>query len=211
MNDKKSRFFFAPIIAALGLVTLILPHETHAQDWIVGGAIGVAKQQDYSVAGPVASRDDTDTALSVFGGYTFGPIHGVLVSYLDLGTVTYSGPAFGGFAESLDADGIDVSYMARWSPGDQERIALLGTAGIFSWTQDVTYTDSTGAFRYGDNGQSLSLGIGAHINFSAEGTSAWAIHASYKYLRDVGDSGNSGHENDRDVISIGVAYRFRRD
>ena len=211
MNGKAIRSRSCPtFVAAIVCVTASLPLETRAQEWIVGGAVGTAKQHDYAVGGPVGRRDDTDTAYRLFGGYLVTPIHGVVVSYVDLGTVSYGGPAFGGFTDSLDADGIDVSYVAGWRPGEQERIALFGTAGVFSWKQDVTYTDSTGTFRYRDEGRSLSVGFGTEVNFNAAGSSACAFHAEYQLFSDVGKAGNSGHEDDRDLISVGVDYRFGR-
>jgi hypothetical protein len=45
---------------------------------------------------------------------------------------------------------------------------------------------------------------------SASGTSAWGINFEYQLFKDVGDANNSGHEYDRDMISVGVDYRFGR-
>ena len=211
MNQNTSQSPFGRILASLILCTVAgLPLGTQAQEWIVGGAVGTAKHHDYSVGGPVARRDDTDTAFRLFGGYLFSELHGVIGSFVDLGTPSYGGPAFGGFSDSLDADGIDVSYIAGFEPGDQERIRLFGTAGVLIWNQDVTYRDSTGRFDYGDGGTSFSIGIGTEINLDAAGTSAWGIHVGYQLFMDVGEAGNSGHENDRDTISVGIAYRFGR-
>lgn len=211
MNEKAHRSRLGPVFASVILWTTSgLPFDTQAQEWIVGGAVGAAKQHDYAVGAPIAARDDTDTAYRIFGGYLVTPIHGVIVSYIDLGTASYGGPAFGGFTDFLDADGVDVSYIAGWAPGEQERVALFGTVGVFSWQQDVTYTDSTGTFAYRDEGRSLSTGFGVEVDFSAAGTSAWAFHGEYQLFKDVGESGNSGHEDDRDMISFGVDYRFGR-
>lgn len=211
MNRKAHRSRPGPVIASIIVSTIAgLPSATRAQEWIVGGAIGLARQHDYAVGASIATHDDTDTAYRVFGGYLVTPMHGVVVSYVDLGTASYGGPAFGGFTDSLDADGVDVSYVIGWAPGEQDRVALFGTVGVFSWEQDSTYTDSTGTFAYRDEGRSLSIGVGTEVDFSATGTSAWAFHVEYQLFRDVGESANSGHEDNRDMISLGMDYRFGR-
>lgn len=211
MNEKAYRFLPGPVLASVVLWTMAaLPFETHAQEWIVGGAVGLATQQDYQVGATVAKHDNSDTGFRLFGGYLVTPMHGVIVSYVDLGTASYGGPAFGGFTDRLAADGIDVSYVAGWKPGEQDRVALFGTVGVFSWQQDVTYTDATGMFAYRDEGRSLSIGFGTEVDLKFAGTRAWAFHAEYQLFQDVGDSGNSGHEDDRDMVSFGVDYRFGR-
>lgn len=210
----KSKAHLSPtsrITAGLFLCAVAyLPQQTFAQSWIAGGAVGSAKQHDYEVGGPIATRDESDTSMRVFGGYLLGPMQGVIVSLVDLGTAYYDGPAFGGFTDYLDADGIDISYLAGWAPGTQQRVALFGTVGVFSWNQDVTYTDATGTYVFGDDGASFSIGFGTEVNFSAAGTSAWGLHFEYQLFKDVGEFDNSGHEYDRDLISIGIDYRFGR-
>jgi len=130
---------------------------------------------------------------------------------MDLGTSFYSGPALGGFADSLDADGFDVSYVVGWTPGEQQRISLFGTVGVFSWDQDIRLTDASGIFEFHDEGTSFSIGFGAEFNLSADGTNPWDIRVAYQLLNDVGDSNNSGLELDRETISVGIGYRFGRD
>ena len=175
-----------------------------AQGWVAGGAIGDASQQDYSVGGPIATSDDSDSASRLFGGYMFGPFHGVVASYVDLGTPYYDGPAWGGFTDYLSADGIDVSYVIGWAPGMEERVSVFGTVGFFDWTQDVTYTDPSGVYIYNDDGTSLSFGIGSEVRFGG----AWGFHFQWQIFQDVGDEDNSGHEYDRETLWLGAEYRF---
>ena len=207
MNARASRSLAgttALVLAALGAV----PDSARAQDWIVGGAIGSAKQQDYAVGGPVATRDDTDASFRTFGGYLVRPMQGIVVSYVDLGTASYEGPGFGGFADSLEANGVDFSYLAGFRPGDQQRISLFGTVGILHWNQDVTLTDAAGTFDYADDGTSFSVGFGTEISLGAG--NAWGILIAYQLFKDIGELENSGLEYDRETLSVGVAYRFGR-
>jgi opacity protein-like surface antigen len=179
-----------------------------AQGWIAGVAIGQATQQDYDVGGEIAARDDTDDSMRIFGGFLVSPMQGVIVSWIDLGTAYYDGPAFGGFVDSLDAEGYDISYIAGWAPGSQSRFALFGTVGVFAWDQDVVYADLSGISLYQDEGTSFSMGVGTEIQLGAN----FGVHLEYQLFKDVGDDGlgGSGHEYDRDVVSVGVSYRFGR-
>lgn len=209
MKPISFRAAAGPALLALGAIAIV-PGEAQAQSWILGGAVGSAAQQDYEVGAPITVRDDEDTAFRLFGAYLLTPMQGVVVSWIDLGTPRYEGPAFGGFADSLEAYGVDLSYLAGFAPGDQERVLLFGTVGIFHWNQDVTLTDASGTFEYGDDGTSFSVGVGADIRLGAGGTSAWGIQVAYQLFKNVGEAENSGHEYDRDLLSVGVDYRFGR-
>lgn len=175
-----------------------------AQGWIAGAAIGQAKQQDYEVGGPIDTRDDTDDSLRLFGGYLISPLQGFVISFIDLGTAYYDGPAFGGFRDYLDAEGYDISYIIGWAPGSQERVSLFGTVGIFAWDQDVFHVDATGPYPYQDSGTSFSMGVGTEIKLGGP----FGIHVEWQLFKEVGDRNNSGHEYDREVLSVGVSYRF---
>lgn len=200
-----------PLIPIIVLVATGMCGSALAQTWIVGGSVGAAQQQDYEIGGPVTNSDDVDTAFGVFGGYQIKQNQLVVASFVDLGEPSYSGSAFGGFSDSLDADGFDVSYVAGWAPGDQERISVFGSVGVFSWDQDIRLTDASGTFEFYDEGTSFSVGFGADFNLSTDGSSPWAVHVAYKLFKDVGDADNSGLELDREAIYVGIAYRFGDD
>jgi len=209
MNSKAFRAAcYIPMKMLLIFVVLVLPLTAGAQSWIVGGSVGAAAQQDYDIGAPIANADDVDTAFGVFGGYVISENQRVVASFFDLGTPSYNGPALGGFADSLDADGFDTSYVVGWAPGEQQRISIFGTIGVFSWDQDVLLTDASGTYQYHDEGTSFSVGFGAEFNLSADGSNAWAIQAAYKLFKDVGDADNSGIELDREMLTVGIAWRF---
>lgn len=193
------------------LVCLVGPMPAGAQGWFAGGAFGQAMQQDYDIGGPVTTKDDTDDSYRVFGGYLISPLQGVVASWIDLGKPYYDGPAFGGFTDSLSAKGIDISWILGWAPGTQDRVALFGTVGVFAWDQVARYTDTSGFVKYKDEGTSFSFGLGTEIKLGSESDSPWGIHLEWQLFKDVGDAGNSGHEYDREVVSVGTSYRFGRD
>ncbi len=180
----------------------------HAQGWLAGASVGVGKQYDYEVGGPVENSDDTDTAYRAFAGYQFHPNFAGVLSYVDLGEPNYSGTAFGGFTDSLGADGFDLSFVAGFAPGEQKTFTLFATVGVFRWKQDVHYVDLSGTYDYEDEGTSPSVSVGVEISFGAGGR--WGLHANLQRFFDVGDEDNSGHEYDRDFLAVGVDYRFGR-
>lgn len=190
------------------IVVAVAPfaRDASAQGWLAGASGGTVTQYDYSVGGPIANSDDTDTGYRAFAGYLFTPVLGAAVSYVDLGAMDYDGPAFGGFTDTLEADAIDISVIAGWAPGSQEHFSLFATAGMFHFNQDVHYVDDSGTYDYSDSGWSFSYGAGAEYTL---GTAAkWGIHLNYQMFADVGDEDNSGHEYDRSFIAVGVDYRF---
>lgn len=192
------------VVCALCLVSA----GASAQGWIVGAAYGQASLQDYDIGAPISAADESDGAYRVFGGYMISPIQGVVASYIDLGRPRYLGSAFGGFTDKLGAEGFDFSYIVGWAPGAQERVSLFGTLGLFTWTQTDIYFDTLGRYEYKDKGTSFSAGLGAEIRLGEGGMSPWGIHVDWQLFKNVGDENNSGHENDRDMASVGVDYRF---
>ncbi len=189
-------------LAGLGALSLFSV-SAFAEGWFAGGSVGQATQQEYSIGGPITTIEDSDTSARIFGGYMVSPIQGIVASYVDLGEPEYAGPAFGGFTDSLSADGFDISWIIGWAPGSQERVTVFGTLGVFAWDQEVDYTDGTGTFEYKDEGTSFSYGVG-----TSAGSSAWGIHLAYQLFKNVGDERNSGQEHDRDVLTVGARYRF---
>jgi hypothetical protein len=182
-----------------------------AQGWIAGAAFGQASQQDYDAGVPIATNEDTGDAMRIFGGYMISPMQGVIASFIDLGTASYGNPLPDGFSDLLDAEGYDISYVVGWAPGSQDRFTVFGTVGVFVWDQDVVSTDITGRTLYQDEGTSFSMGVGAEFML----TDTFGLHLEYQLFKEVGEAAGtllnsgSGHELDRDVISVGVSVRFK--
>lgn len=205
------------VLAASGLVS----STGLAQEWFAGGSVGQAAQSEYSAFGPLTRIDDTDTGYQVYGGYLISPLQGLVASYIDLGTASYAGSAFDGFSDSLSAEGFDISWIIGWAPGTQERISVFGKIGLFAWDQDVIYTEGVNdaspvTFTYQDEGTSFSFGFGADVNFAADGSSPWSIHAGWQLFKEVGEgpslnNSTSGYDDDRELFSVGASYRFGRD
>ena len=191
-------------VATLLSLGLAVTPAAIAQSWLAGASVGSVKQHDYSVGGPIANSDDSDAGFRVFGGYMFMPWLGGVLSYVDLGSPTYDGPAFGGFTDRLDADAIDLSVIVATSPGPQDWFSTFATIGVFRFTQDVHYTDSSGTYDYHDTGTRLSYGLGIQAKIGP----VWAAHLGWQRFTNVGDNNNSEHEYDRDIVELGFEVQF---
>ena len=68
------------------------------------------------------------------------------------------------------------------------------------------HADASGPFEASPTGTSPAIGIGFDALLGGKGALALNINWT-RYLK-VGDLEISGHENDRDLFGVGVAYRF---
>lgn len=193
------------LLRAFLLLACMTP-AAHAQGWLGGASVGQAKQHSYEVGGPIATSNSNDTSARIFGGYKFQDWFGTVVSYVDLGTPKYDGPAWGGFTDSLKASAIDVSMVMGFQPGDQKIVSPFLMLGVFRFTQDVHYRDASGRYDYQDSGTRISYGTGVQFKVG----NAWAMHIGWQHFTKVGDKNNSGHEYDRDIIETGFEYQVGR-
>jgi hypothetical protein len=193
--------FTAPLAV---LVLSCINHAANAQSWLGGASVGQAKQFNYTVGGPIANAHSADTAMRAFGGYMFNGWAGAVLSYVDLGSPKYDGPAWGGFNDSLKASAVDLSVLLTFTPGDQHLWGPFISIGTFQFSQDVHYRDASGTYDYHDTGTRLSYGAGVRFNVGK----AWGVHFGWQRFNKVGDERNSGHEYNRDVMETGFEYRF---
>lgn len=84
------------------------------------------------------------------------------------------------------------------------KLTFFVSAGIFSWNQDVDYSDEAGPFSAGPSGTSATYSVGANFLF----TRNFGWHLEWGRYESVGDLNESGHENDIDLVSTGIVYRF---
>lgn len=209
-NRPRSRTCLPTPRAWLAML-VAFPVGASAQNWFAGAAIGQASQDDYAIGSALSRSDDSDTSAAIFGGYMISPMQGVVAAYIDMGETRFAGPAFGGFTDDLEAEGLNVAYLVRFAPGSQQRFWIFGTVGVFDWEQEVRYADPLGTLLFKEEGTSFSFGLGASANLSADGSSPWNLHLAFQNFKDVGDANNSGHEYDRETISVGISYGFGGD
>ena len=200
----KHRFLFISSLGLLGAAMLLWSGLAAAEGpWIGGATIGQAAIQDYELEAESDTRlDDTDAGWRVFLGYKFNESFGVGVSYLDLGTLEAAGTAFGGFTDEIEATALEAWVMGILPINEQ--FSLFGTLGVFSWDQEVIYSDSFEDFRGDVDGSGFAFGVGATYWLNED----FGVHATWHRYPDVGDRNITGHENDRDLYGIGVVFTF---
>ena len=196
------------MVLVLAVCVAGFTQNTAASGWMAGASLGPTTIGDYELEAEAdISLDDEDTGWRAFGGYQVS-YFGVTVGYVDLGALTASGSSFdGGFVDRIEADGWDIQGIGFLPIGKKKRFHVFGNVGLLRWEQRVTYVGGgSGRFEGSPTGTSPAFGIGFDALFG--GTGALALNINWTRYLKVGDLEVTGHENDRDLIGIGVAYRF---
>jgi OOP family OmpA-OmpF porin len=183
------------------------PKPTSWASGFIGVTLGASKTYDYSAgSGTVlTTNDDTDFAYVVFGGYQFQKYFGLAGAWVDLGSTSYAGTVANvAFTDTLGVDGFNLMPMGFFPLSAHN--SLFGYVGAYRWSQSVNYNDVNGPYTATDHGTSPSVGFG--YNWYALDHSL-GIHAEYSYFFNVGDNDNSGHEYNRDFLSVGMVWNFR--
>jgi hypothetical protein len=187
------------------------PKPTAWASGFVGVTLGASKTYDYSAGADtvLTTNDDTDFSYVAFGGYQFLKYFGLAGAWVDLGTASYAGTVTEGsngtFTDTLGVKGINIMPMGFFPVAP--RHALFSYVGAYRWSQSVDYNhEVSGAYRTTERGFSPSLGVGYNgyvLNNNL------GIHVEYSRFFSVGDNDNSGHEYDRDFLSVGMVWSFR--
>jgi len=189
-----------------------------ANQWIVGGSLGVAwgeadssslnKQlTDRGINATVSSIDSNRIASQVFVGYEYLPRWGVEVGYVDLGDIeaaingTLSGInnyfTTGQDIYPQSATGWQVSSIYRYPVGG--KLQWSGRLGIYSWTTDYTLQALNNSQKVSDDGMDVIYGLGLEIG---EWIKSGGIIGQVNWDR------YSINGESIDVLGFGVSYRF---
>lgn len=151
------------ILVVLAAPIAFVPQSAMA-DAYLGLGIGEA---DYT-----ADNLDTSTAGKAYAGFIFSPDWGVEVGYIDFGEFDVENGRAG---NSVETNGgyVALSGFSRIN----EQFELTGKLGAFFYNQDV----NTGAGTRSTDGESVFLGIGAHMYLNP----AVALGLEYNHVHDV--------------------------
>jgi len=139
----------------------------------------------------VPGCDDSDSAWKILGGYRFNRNLAVELGYTDLGEASIDGGALGTF--SAEATAFEVVAVGSWPVTNE--FSVYGKVGVFRWDVDATGTGSLAAFSGSDSGTDITFGAGVQYDF----TKQFGVRGEWqRYSAD----------DDIDVISIGVVFRF---
>lgn len=207
-------------LAILAATVTLTARSAHALDpkptaWasgFIGVTLGASTTYDYSAGSDtvLTTNDDTDFAYVVFGGYQFQKYFGLAGAWVDLGSTSYAGTVteegtFGSFTDTLSVDGFNLMPMGFFPLAPQH--SLFAYLGAYRWSQTVDW-DHTGTGAYNTTESGLSPSIGFGYNWYALKKNL-GIHVEYSRFFNVGDDNNSGHEYDRDFLSVGMVWSFR--
>jgi hypothetical protein len=207
MRAFHRQFLF--LLVALGLGSGCSSMTTPSAELRAGGpyaaiTAGETITHDYSVGGPIANLDDKGTGFEALVGYEFSGVLAAEASYVDLGSMTADGPAFGGFTDELKAKGFGLSAVGTYPPATP--LAGQVRLGGFRWTQDIDYHDVGEDYVASEDGVGFAAGGG--LRYRIPSLPALGITAAWTRYFKVGDPDKSGHSYDRDFISAGVSYQF---
>jgi OmpA-OmpF porin, OOP family len=177
-------------VAVLGffvMATVGAPAMAQYSAWYVGGAITHA---DYK--GPRLS----DTGWGALFGYEFTPNYALEAGYIDLGTVSESGP---GFSASFGATAVELAGIGAFELSD--RISMFGRLGVYRGDTKLDVdvdVDDFEPIRERERTTDLVYGIGIHARFGNN----LMLRGSWQRYQDVGDF------TEVDALGIALFIRF---
>jgi OmpA-OmpF porin, OOP family len=156
------------------------------------------------------SKEETDSAFKVYGGYRILPYLAVEGGWADLGKFragrNVTAPAVGSLSAEIEASG---PYVQAVGILPLQRFELFATGGFMYATTETTLSTSGAvvlapgiARTEKDSELEFKFGLGASFSF----TRNLAIRAEYERFFDVGTSDTG--EGDIDLLSVGIVFRF---
>ena len=156
------------------------------------------------------SKDETDSAFKIYGGYRILPYLAVEGGWADLGKFrvgrNVTAPLAGSLSAEIEASG---PYVQAVGILPLQRFELFATAGLMYATTETTFSTSGAvvlvpgvASTEKDSEVEFKFGLGASFSF----TRNLAIRAEYERFFDVGTSDTG--EGDIDLLSVGIVFRF---
>jgi OOP family OmpA-OmpF porin len=189
------RYLLAVIVA----LAFVAPAAAQQQDrgFYAGASLGQSKAKSScdGLAGTGISCEDTDTAWKVFGGYQFMRHFAVELGYSDLGEVTATAGANRLSVESSAFELVGVGILPV-----ADRFSVFAKVGLYR--ADTEATSNIAALNGKENNTDLTYALGARYDF----TGKVGAFLQWQRYQDVG-GGDIG-EDDVDVISLGVLFRF---
>ena len=196
----------ARTIAAAALAILIAtPAWSQDAGFYLGASIGQSRAKDFCDDSGGFSCDDKDTAWKLLGGYQFNRHLAVEAGYTDLGEVGVSGVLSGVSVRGT----VEVTAFELMGVGSiplMDRFSLYGKLGLYHAETKQNVTGSLGTVTVTDNEKEkntdLTFAFGARFDI----TRNLGVRAEWQRYLDVG--GGEIGEDDVDVLSVGLLYRF---
>ncbi|ANM30809.1 hypothetical protein ABI59_16350 [Acidobacteria bacterium Mor1] len=172
--------------------------------------LGLADIDDGSLSG---AFDDEDSGFRVFGGYRFGRVLGLELSYSDLGAVAFDGMSDGsqslndGYSAgpvtaNVETQLLSVSLTAGVPLG--KLVSIYGKAGMHVWAADGSLTESFGEFDLDDfdlaeSGTGAVYGAGVEVRPAPK----FGLRLEWEVAQDAAVG-----EADIETVGLSAAFRF---
>jgi OOP family OmpA-OmpF porin len=196
------------VVAAAGLAAALLGGAAWSQDAgiYVGASIGQSKAKEFCDDPPGGfSCDDNDTAWKVLAGYQFNRHLGAEAGYTDLGEFGASG-VLGGVSVTGTVGVTAFELVGVGSFPVMDRFSLYGKLGFYRAETEQNVTGTLGTVTITENttekNTDLTFAFGARFDI----TRNLGIRAEWQRYLDVG--GDDVGEDDVDLLSVGLIYRF---
>lgn len=195
MNTTRSVFGAVLVAAALGSSAALAQSGFYA-----GAAIGQSKS-DETCDEVSISCDDNDSAWRIFGGYQFNRHFAAELGYADLGTPASASGTISGVPVVVrtEVKAWDLVAVASY-PID--RFSIYAKLGLYRAETDSTGTVAGVPRSVSDTNTDITFGLGAGFDI----TKNLRVRGEWQRYKDVG--GDNGGEDQVDVLSVGLLWRF---
>lgn len=190
------------VIAATLVASAMGSSPVLAQDagFYLGGSLGQSKSNETCDGFPVAC-DDKDTAWRIFGGYQFNRYISAELGYADLGTPASASGTVSGVAvvANTEVTAWDLVAVGSYPIG---RFSIYGKLGLYRAETETSGSVAGIPLTGSDTNTDITFGAGAGFDI----TRNLRIRGEWQRYQNVG--GDSGGEDDVDVFSVGLLWRF---
>jgi OmpA-OmpF porin, OOP family len=195
LSGKNMKKTFAIAILAAGFAA---PFAAHAQGAYIGLNVGQATHKVDDTAGvTTVSRDQTQTAYKVYGGYNFNKYFGVEGGYADFGSSKNVYRVSGtNVTLNYKAQAVYAAAVGNLPLNDQ--FSLFGKLGVTNNHASANASAGGVTARVSGNKSSALIGVGAAYNV----TKNVAVALEYE------DYGKTAEDAKANMWSLGVRYHF---
>jgi len=195
------------IVAAAAALAALTAAPAWSQDagFYLGASIGQSRAKEFCDDSGGFSCDDKDTAWKIFAGYQFNRHLAVEGGYTDLGEVGASGVLSGvSVRGKIEATAFELVGVGSIPVAD--RFSLYGKLGVYYAETERNLTGTLGAVTVTDNDSEKNTDLTFAFGARFDVTRNLGIRAQWQRYLNVG-GGDIG-EDDIDVLSVGVLWRF---
>lgn len=211
-DTQLGRKYVKKKIIALSLFALSTAALAQNTGWYVGGSVGQSKTKfksddfAWNFAGISETKDETDTAWKLFGGYNFNQYLAVEVGYANLGApkYNYNGAGMSGQMK-VEQSSAFAAAKATLPVGSQFNV--FGKLGATNNHSKSVWTSTIADGSDSDNHVRALFGVGAEF-LPLKNVGIRVEYENYgRFGREV-DNNRTGGRTDVTMWSVGAVFKF---